>query len=128
MKPLTLEWVQKAEGDITAARALLDTGHAVHDSIAFHAQQAAEKYIKAMLQEQDIRFPYTHDVALLADLIQPPLDSLKAMDQELIAVSRLAVQVRYPGFTASAEDARRALSIAESIRSLCREQLGLTRA
>ena len=68
MKPLTQEWVAKAEADLRIAR----HAHAMadppgHDAACFHAQQAAEKYLKALLQERVCPFPRTHDLP-----VRPP--------------------------------------------------------
>ena len=46
MNPLTLEWVEKAEGDIiTAQREYRARSHPNYDAACFHAQQTAEKYL-----------------------------------------------------------------------------------
>ncbi len=48
MNRLTAEWVDKAEGDYaTAGRELRARVHPNYDASCFHAQQAAEKYLKA---------------------------------------------------------------------------------
>ena len=48
MKPLTSERVEKAEGDFaTAEREMNISVHANYDAVSFHAQQCAEKYLKA---------------------------------------------------------------------------------
>ncbi len=53
MKPLTREWVDKAEGDrSTAQRELRVRKSPNFDAVCFHAQQCAEKYLKALLQER----------------------------------------------------------------------------
>jgi HEPN domain-containing protein len=52
MNPITLEWVEKAEGDFAAAeRELAVVVDPNYDAVCFHAQQCAEKYLKARLQE-----------------------------------------------------------------------------
>ncbi|NKB69696.1 MAG: HEPN domain-containing protein [Candidatus Latescibacteria bacterium] len=51
MNPLTLEWVQKAEGDYAAAQWLQQAAAPMCDAICFHARQSIEKYLKAWLQE-----------------------------------------------------------------------------
>jgi HEPN domain-containing protein len=62
MKPITGEWITKAEGDFaTAQRELKAIDHPNYDAVCFHAQQCAEKYLKAFLQEANIAFPKTHD-------------------------------------------------------------------
>lgn len=48
MNPLTLEWFDKAEGDLaTASREIRARRKPNYDAVCFHAQQAAEKYLKA---------------------------------------------------------------------------------
>ena len=55
MNPLTLEWIESAEGDFaTAGRELRARKNPNYDAACFHAQQCAEKYLKAILQEQSI--------------------------------------------------------------------------
>ena len=68
MKPLTSEWVEKAEGDFaTASREIRVRKSPNYDAVCFHTQQCAEKYLKAFLQEAEIPFGKTHHlIALLA--------------------------------------------------------------
>ena len=55
MNPLTREWIEKAEGDFaTAGRELRARKNPNYEAACFHAQQCAEKYLKAILQEQSI--------------------------------------------------------------------------
>lgn len=59
-------WTEKAEADLQAASLLLRaTREGPGDTAAFHAQQCAEKYIKALLAFRGIDFPKTHDISLL---------------------------------------------------------------
>jgi len=52
MKPETREWINKAEGDLgTARREMKVTLEPNFDAACFHAQQCAEKYLKARLIE-----------------------------------------------------------------------------
>lgn len=47
MNPLTIEWVQKAEGDYaTSKREVLVRNYPNYDAVCFHAQQCAEKYLR----------------------------------------------------------------------------------
>ena len=73
MNPLTLEWIQKAEGDYRTAQWLQQDPDPVYDSICFHAQQCIEKYLKAWLQEANIPVPRTHNLEELLMLILPTL-------------------------------------------------------
>jgi HEPN domain-containing protein len=55
MKPITREWISKAEGDWNAAGTLFRARkHPNYDGACFHTQQCAEKYLKAKLEETGI--------------------------------------------------------------------------
>ena len=63
MKPATSEWVAKAEGDyLTAGRELRARKSPNYDAVCFHAQQCAEKYLKAVLQENERNIPKIHNL------------------------------------------------------------------
>lgn len=50
MKPLTAEWLDKAEGDFAVMeRESRVRRNPAHDIACFHAQQCVEKYLKARL-------------------------------------------------------------------------------
>ena len=64
MKTLTEEWIAKAENDHEMAlRAMKDA--TIPEAACFHAQQCLEKYLKAILQENEIHFERVHDLGLL---------------------------------------------------------------
>ena len=68
MKPETTEWVQKAEGDMnTAQREFAVQDEPNHDAVCFHAQQCAEKYLKARLIEVGLPVMRTHDLEILVN-------------------------------------------------------------
>ena len=72
MKPSTREWIKKAESDYQAALALARRRKVTfHDQACFHFQQSAEKYLKARLEEANIRSPKTHDLDKLLSLLLP---------------------------------------------------------
>lgn len=74
MKRATREWIDKAEGDYAVAGREFAAATPVFDAVCFHAQQCAEKYLKALLQEHSVEFPRTHDLVALVALAegQPP--------------------------------------------------------
>jgi HEPN domain-containing protein len=51
MKRETAKWAQKAERDWEVAHKLAAEKPPPRDIVCFHCQQAAEKYLKALLQE-----------------------------------------------------------------------------
>lgn len=84
MKPLTREWTEKAEGDFaTAGREIRARKKPNYDAVCFHAQQCAEKFLKAILQEQDIPFGKTHNLIILLEIIIPSQPSWELLRPSL---------------------------------------------
>ncbi len=126
MNPLTLEWVDKAEGDLlTARRESRARVSPNFDAVCFHTQQAAEKYLKAVLQESGIPIPRIHSLAELLALISKSDGNILQIQPDAIVLEGYAVQFRYPGLSADKAEAKAALSAAERIRSFVRIKLGL---
>jgi len=70
MKPITSEWIAKAEGDFaTLERECQVDDLANYDGICFHAQQCVEKYVKARLCEAGVEFAKTHDLVALLEAV-----------------------------------------------------------
>jgi HEPN domain-containing protein len=118
MKPETREWLDKADGDFATAsreRAVEDSPN--HDAVCFHAQQAAEKYLKARLVEARIPVPRIHDLEALLDLAIAVESAWERLRVDLRALTSMGVEVRYPGFVADAEDAAEALRVAGLVRA-----------
>jgi HEPN domain-containing protein len=126
MKPLTHEWIAKAEGDFaTLLREMRARTAPNYDAACFHAQQCAEKYLKARLQEHCVPFPKTHDLEALIHLLlpsDPAWDRLRIAAQVL---SSLAIEVRYPGYSATKKKAQEALRHCRAVRNYARASLGL---
>jgi HEPN domain-containing protein len=126
MKPITSEWVDKAEADLATARREIDAlDKPNYDAVCFHTQQCAEKYLKACLQEADISFRKTHDLSELLDStlsIDPTLESLR---QDLNSLSAFAVEYRYPGESADLDEAQEAFQKCKNVREVIRRALQL---
>lgn len=54
-------WIAKARSDRLAARRLLEAS-GPFDAVCFHAQQACEKALKAVLAFADMEIPRTHNL------------------------------------------------------------------
>jgi HEPN domain-containing protein len=91
----------------------------------FHAQQCAEKYLKALLLAREQVFPRTHDLAALSDLCMQHGMILPVPQDALERLAAYAVQVRYPGDDLTPEEARDALHIAREVRRYARRLLHL---
>src|SRR5437762_6065908 len=70
MRPGTAEWVAKAQADFASMRRETSVDQSPnYDVICLLAQQCVEKYLKALLCEEGIAFPKTHDLNKLAALL-----------------------------------------------------------
>jgi len=125
MKNITSEWVEKAEGDFLTGQRELMGEPPNYDAVAFHAQQCAEKYLKARLVEAGIAFPKTHDLAAILNLLLELEPAWEYMQPALDALTSLGVEVRYPGVFADADDSKEAMRTAQNVRDLVRPSLGL---
>ncbi|MEX2138775.1 MAG: HEPN domain-containing protein [Pirellulales bacterium] len=126
MNPLTLEWVQKAEADFEAAQVLSQSATPLHDAVCFHAQQCIEKYLKAWLQEANVRFPRSHDLEEMLDLIIPTIPAWNAWRSDFVVLTTHAVEFRYPGKSANAADAQNATRVCLNVRTIIRPSLGFS--
>ena len=92
MRPITQEWIDKAEGDFaTADRKLQVQQTPNYDAVCFHSQQCIEKYLKACLQEENIVFNRTHDLNTLLDLLLPVIPTWATLLPNLDILTTYAV-------------------------------------
>lgn len=116
----------KASEDAIAARALSSDLEVADRIVGFHAQQAVEKWLKAVLARNGIDFPRTHDLDFLVERLdgecglQPPV----ALDQ-LSALTDFAVPLRYgdPVEDDEALDRGETLALVTKIEAWAQESL-----
>ncbi len=126
MNPLTREWVEKAEKDLDTARREQRVRKAPnYDAVCFHAQQATEKYLKALLQEKDLPIPRVHSLAELLALVAKKDPDLLILQSYTNIMESYAIQYRYPGFSADKDEAKAALKAADRVCSIIKNKLGL---
>ena len=111
------QWLSKAQQDLRAGEVILTGDFEDYANVGFHAQQSAEKCIKALLVRHQIEFSKTHDIAVLRRLVarvDPSLaDRLAAAD----VLTPYGVEFRYPGEPPLSRDqARHALNLADQVR------------
>ena len=90
-------WRRKAEGDLLAAERLLEVQQGDYFAVAFHSQQAAEKFLKAFLVRFQILFPKTHNIEQLLQLATPSAPSLEEELVSAVILTPYGVEFRYPG-------------------------------
>lgn len=59
-----MSWIKNGDEDLHSAKILIDNNGSLRN-IGFHCQQATEKYLKAFLEFNEIRFPRTHELSNL---------------------------------------------------------------
>jgi HEPN domain-containing protein/predicted nucleotidyltransferase len=126
LKRATQEWIDKAESDLRGVRHLIAIPDPEYGIASFLAQQCAEKYLKALLQERGVRFPRTHKLVDLAQLTVQELPEIAFSADDLSWLTKFGVEVRYPGRSADSAQTLRAIAIAEEVRSVVRTVLGLS--
>lgn len=122
---LVRAWVEKAEHDLKTAEHTLKLGDdCPFDTVCFHAQQCAEKYLKTLLVLHQRDFPKTHDMGVLARLL-PPEAAPKIDVDDLLTLNRYPIEARYPGEWESMSrlDAEEALGVAQRLRAVVRALL-----
>jgi HEPN domain-containing protein len=126
MNLLTQEWISKAEGDFASSgRELRARKDPNYDSACFHAQQCAEKYLKARLMEANVTFRRSHDLLMLLNLVLPIEPSWQALMPRLSQLTIFAVDFRYPGMTADRALAKEAYAACKEVRQVIRLSFGL---
>lgn len=94
--------IAAAKRDTLTLQLLTQSGRAPHESIGFHAQQACEKYIKAVLVLNGVVFERTHDLVTLHQLAAQHGVSVPVELEKLRALNSYAVQFRYEACTLEA--------------------------
>jgi HEPN domain-containing protein len=118
-------WIAKADEDLTAAERLIALDDSLAAVVCFHAQQAVEKLLKALLVFAGVPFARTHDVIRLAQLLPgdlaPPVPVA-----DLAPLNRYAVEARYPigEEPISGEEARAAIAVSRRVRVAVLQALG----
>jgi HEPN domain-containing protein len=93
--------------------------------LVFHAQQAAEKAIKALLIHHQVEFPRTHVMAILLNLCARAGYQIPENINDALVLTRYAVATRYPGQEepVSRDEAREAALIATNVLAWVEQQM-----
>lgn len=111
------DWLRHARSDLALARTDPE-GDILPATLCFHAQQAAEKSIKAVLIQAGLAIPRTHNIRTLLDLlpanVRPPANA-----DEASTLTAYAVMTRYPIETEpiDIEELTEALETADTVLS-----------
>lgn len=94
-RDLALLLLRKASQDEAVVRKFLDDPEVADEVVAFHAQQAAEKTLKAVLALKGIRYGKVHDLAHLLDLLSDQGMVISQRLAEVCLFTPFAVEYRY---------------------------------
>lgn len=114
-------WIMFADGDYEAARSLKVKSNPVLRGIAaFHAQQAAEKYLKAALVAKGKPVPRIHDLVSILQRLAGDVPAIEGFKEALAQLSIWAVIPRYPGDYPEVfiQEIDEALTVVEKLREL----------
>jgi len=120
MKEITEEWIKKAEQDYIVANREFIAVPPAYETVCFHSQQCIEKYLKAILQENEVEFDKIHDLDVLLNQCISFIPELEKHREELIKLSIYAVDVRYPGLEIAQEESEEGVKIMKVVRKIIR--------
>jgi HEPN domain-containing protein len=120
-RELAAQLLDHAADDVAAANALLEVAGVSDAIVGFHAQQAVEKAIKAVLTSRGIDYPFTHDLELLAALADHAGTPLPVDLDDVPRLTPYAASLRYGEFAVGIVDRPTALRWAQSAVAWARE-------
>jgi len=115
-------WIEKADHDPRNAEHVLELeDDCPTDTVCFHCQQCAEKYLKALLVHCGIAFPRTHDLVVLRNLAEG-IPGFMLPAEHVQSLNRYSVEGRCPGDwdPIDREEASEALKMARTVRDAAR--------
>jgi len=94
-RKLAEKFLRKAEQDMTVLEKWRQDPDIAEEILGFHAQQMAEKILKAVLSYQGIEFPFTHRLTDLIDLGKEHGIVLPEKLEDIRFLTPFAVEFRY---------------------------------
>lgn len=116
-RDLAAGWFRKADSDLTTAQLVLSS-EGPYDTACYHAQQAAEKYLKGFLAFKGMAIPRTHDLLERNQLCADIAATWSVDINSLAELMPYAVESRYDlEFFPDQETASEALDLAKQVRT-----------
>jgi HEPN domain-containing protein len=129
MKETTSEWLSRAKDDLDVIAEIKDKQH-LTNMVAFHAQQAIEKSLKAIIDEFDLGFVKTHQIERLLEIVKDQMEA--EIDHRIVQIlDSLYIESRYPvdigllpNGKPTSEDAQKFIEFAMLIYDYVEKKLG----
>ncbi|MBN1292815.1 MAG: HEPN domain-containing protein [Candidatus Latescibacteria bacterium] len=111
------EWLKHALSDLRYAKLGIEPDNILSQQICFHAQQAVEKSLKAILLFSNVDFPLTYDIYQLIDILKISGITLPSDFEDAGILTPYAVETRYPGYMTeiTKQEVEKAIELAETI-------------
>jgi len=119
--------LEKAAEDQYILQTLAGDPKAADAAIGFHAQQAVEKLIKAVLANRGIEFPHTHDIQYLLHMIEQHHLPTPPDTDEVLSLTAYAVEYRYGRLPSQPQEPLNrnwGVAIVEAFRAWAEELVG----
>ena len=118
-------WIEKAEHDLLAIDSILAAERVPWDVVCFHAQQVAEKLLKAFLVHRGPVPTKTHSLVFLLRSCVKLDHGLASLENDCRRLERYTSRSMYPGdsYEPEEEDAREMVEAARRVRSAILERL-----
>ncbi|MCI0354939.1 MAG: HEPN domain-containing protein [Acidobacteria bacterium] len=111
-------WLAKAEDDMLVIGSILAAPRVSWEAVAFHAQQAAEKFLKGFLAGKGTQPPKTHDLVVLLEIASEHDAGLGQFQVHARKLNSVYISSRYPSTPSPTEgEARECMEIARQVRA-----------
>lgn len=128
LKILVSQWVEKAENDLRAATIIAGEESPPTDTVCFHCQQTAEKYLKAYLITRGSGLVRTHDLVYLVGLCSKFNKKFNTLMDAAVTLNKYYIEGRYPADIPtyySLNEAQTAVDCAHQFKKIVRKALSL---
>jgi len=117
------EWMNRARSNLALAKSRIPGAYL--EDLCFHAQQAAEKAVKAVMIAREIEFPYVPYLGSLLSLLEETGEPVPKVIRTAVSLTTYATTTRYPnaGEPVAQREYREAITIAEAVVRWAEERL-----
>ena len=125
------EWLLRAKSNLEIAKKVetrdfsINGGYIFIEEVCFELQQSVEKSIKALMINNKIQVPRTHNISELITILEENNVNVPENIKLAKILTEYAVETRYPSFDEplTEHDFKEALEIAESVYNWVAQQL-----
>ena len=124
---IIIKWIDKADHDLGSAKLIYFHIPDYFDTIAFHCQQATEKYLKSILEHYGIEFERSHNLVYLLDLLSQKLEITEDIYDKAILLNGFSIKIRYPDTTIylTKDELETSIKISQEFRDFAIKTIGI---